>query len=72
MRAGRIAIVGQVAELVNVKAVKAGSQPLDSPANDDGSTCRRLGEVNLAANSGKFSGAPDVNHGRNWPLLLTQ
>lgn len=71
MRASRIAIVGQVAKLVNVQAVKAGSQPLDSPANDDGSTCRRLSEVNLAAHSGKVSSALDIHHGRNWSLLLT-
>lgn len=71
MRASRIAIVGQVAKLVNVQAVKAGSQALDSPANDDGSTCRRLSEVNLAAHSGKVCSALDIHHGRNWSLLLT-
>lgn len=71
MRASRIAIVGQVAKLVNVQAVKAGSQTLDSPANDDGSTCRRLSEVNLAAHSGKVCSALDIHHGRNWSLLLT-
>lgn len=71
MRASRIAIVGQVAKLVNVQAVKAGSQALDSPANDDGSTCRRLSEVNLAAHSRKVCSALDIHHGRNWSLLLT-
>jgi hypothetical protein len=69
MRASCIAIVRQVAELVNVDSVKAGSKTLNSPANDNRSTCRRLSEVNLTADFGKLWRAFDVNHGGNWSLL---
>lgn len=62
MRSSRVAIVSQAAKLVNVKAVKTGSQAKDSPANDDGSTYRRLREVNLTANAGIFGSAFDIDY----------
>lgn len=70
MRSSRVAIVSQAAKLVNVKAVKTGSQAKDSPANDDGSTYRRLREVNLTANAGIFGSAFDIDYSWYWPLLF--
>lgn len=72
MGSSRFAIVSQVSDFVNVESVKTGRQSSDGPADDDGSTCRRLLEVQPAADIRPVGRAVNVGHRRNRSLLFNR
>lgn len=51
MSSGIVAIVRQVAVLVDVQTVKARRQAFDGTANDYRSTCRRLLKIELSSDT---------------------